>query len=123
MTTTDQTAGNGSTTTTATASTGTGQSERPTGMAKVREAEAYHAACVMNEAVSQAERLCTTICRAVTDAYFKDIRSNDTGVGGMTAAETAESPEIRDQAQEAMTCLQAAEQYVRRLLTGHDTPF
>ena len=122
MTTTAEAASNGSTTTTTTASGGTGQPERISGMARVCEAETYHAVSVMNEAVAEAERLCGTVYRAVTDAYFKDVRKNVDG-DGRSATETADSPEIRGKAEEAMNCLQAAERYVRRLLTGHDTPF
>jgi len=124
MTTTAEAAGNGSTTTitATTASSGTGQPERISGMARVCEAETYHAASVMNEAVAEAERLCGAVYRAVTDAYFKDVRKNADG-DGRSATETADSPEIRGKAEEAMNCLQAAERYVRRLLTGHDTPF
>lgn len=124
MTTTAEAAGNGSTTTitATTASSGTGQPERISGMARVCEAETYHAASVMNEAVAEAERLCGAVYHAVTDAYFKDVRKNADG-DGRNATETADSPEIRGKAEEAMNCLQAAERYVRRLLTGHDTPF
>jgi hypothetical protein len=100
----------------------TGQPDRISGMARVSEAEIYHTASVMNEAMSEAERLCGAVYRAVTDAYFKDIRNN-ADTEGRSATQTAESPEIRGTAQEALTCLEAAERYMRRLLTGHDTPF
>ena len=40
-------------------------------MAQVREAETYHTASVMHDALSEADRLCAAIYRAVTDAYFK----------------------------------------------------
>ena len=91
-------------------------------MAQVREAEAYHTASVMHDAIFEADRLCAAIYRAVADAYLKDVRKNADG-DGRSATETADSPEIRGKAEEAMNCLQAAERYVRRLLTGHDTPF
>jgi hypothetical protein len=121
MTTTAKAAGNGSTTTHQ-ASVPAGQPDRISGMARVYEAETYHAASIMHEAVSEAERLCSGIYRAVTDAYFKDLRKNADG-DARTATETAESAEIHDQAQEALTCLQAAERHVRHLLTGHEPPF
>jgi hypothetical protein len=122
-TTTTQAASNGSTATaTGQATVATGQPERITGMAQVREAETYQAATVMNQAVSEAERLCAEIHRAVSDAYFKDVRKNADS-GGQTAAQTAESPEIRGKAEEALNCLHAAQQYVRRLLAGSEPPF
>ena len=96
--------------------------ERPRGMTLVREAEVYHDACVMNEAMAEAERLCAVIYRAITDAYFKEVRRSADSQG-RTAAEVADSPEIRDKADEALNCLHAAEQYVRRLLAGSQPPF
>jgi hypothetical protein len=93
--------------------------ERITGMARVHETETYHAASIMNAAVSEAGRLCDTVYRAVTDAYFKDVRDNPDS-DGRTATQTAGSDEI--QAQEALDCLQAAERYMRRLLTGSEPP-
>ena len=45
-------------------------------MAQVREAETYHTASVVHDAVSEADRLCAAVYRAVTDAYFKDIRKD-----------------------------------------------
>jgi glycine cleavage system pyridoxal-binding protein P len=121
MSTTAKAASNGSTDQAAAAVT-TGQPERITGMAQVREAETYHAASVLNEAACEAERLCTAVYRAVTDAYFKDVRHNADS-DGRTATETAESPEIRGKAEEALNCLHAAECYLRRLLTGYEPPF
>lgn len=76
----------------------------------------------MNAAICEAERLCGAVYRAVTDAYFKDVRDTADG-DGRTATETAGSAEIRAQAQEALNCLQAAERYMRRLLTGSEPPF
>ena len=117
------------TTTAAAASTGstgtvtaTGQPERITGMARVGETEIYHAASTMNAAICEAERLCGAVYRAVTDAYFKDVRDTADG-DGRTATETAGSDEIRAQANEALNCLQAAERSMRRLLTGSQPPF
>ncbi len=123
MTTTEAAAGNGSTTTTAETASGPAvQPERATGMAQVREAETYYAASVMNEAVSQAERLSGVIYRAISDAYFKEVRRSADNAG-RTAAQTADSPEIRARAQEALDCLDAARHYVRRLLAGPEPPF
>ena len=121
MTTTVEAASNGSTITDQ-ATVATGQPERITGMAQVREAEAYQAASVMNLAMSEAERLCGEVYRAVSDAYFKDVRKNADS-DGRTAVQTAESPEIRGKATEALNCLHVAEQYVRRLLAGSEPPF
>lgn len=118
MTTTTATAAsNGSTGTT----TATGQPERITGMARVHETEIYHAASIMNAAMSEAERLCSMVYRAVSDAYFNDVRNNADS-DSRTATKTAESDEIQAQAKEALTCLQAAERYMRRLLTGAEPP-
>jgi hypothetical protein len=124
MTTSTKAADNGSTATTTTGqvTADTGQPERITGMAQVREAETYQAATVMNQAVSEAERLCAEVYRAVSDAYFKDVRKNADS-DGLTAVQAAESPEIRSKAAEALKCLYAAEQYVQRLLAGSETPF
>jgi len=122
MTTTTKPASNGSTDT-ATA-TATGQPERITGMARVREAETYHITSVMNDAVSEAERLCAAIHPAVTDAYFKDVRTNGADSSGCTATETAESPEMQDAAREALSCLHAAGDYVQRqLVHSYEPPF
>src|SRR4051794_28552099 len=102
--TTTTAASNGSTTTPDADSGIARQPERATGMARVREAELYHAASVMNEAVSEAERLCGVIYRAISDAYFKDVRRNADN-DGRTAAEVADYPEIRGKAEEALNCL------------------
>lgn len=116
-------AGNGSATATADADGGTAtKPERPRGMAQVREAEVYHDACVMNEAMAEAERLCAVIYRAITDAYYKDVRRSADSQG-RTAAEVADSPDIRGKAEEALNCLHAAEQYARRLMAGSQPPF
>jgi hypothetical protein len=120
--TTPTAASNGSTTTTDTASGSAGKPERATGMAQVREAEVYHVASVMNEAVTEAALLCAVMYRAISDAYFKDVRRSADSEG-RTAAEVADSPEIRGKAQEALNCLHAAEQYVRRLLADPQPPF
>jgi len=123
MTTSAMAAGNGSSISEKTSGIA-GQPDRITGMAQVREAETYHAASIMNQAISEAERLCGQVYHAISDAYFKDVRHTSADDnGGRTAAQTAESPEIRGKAEEALHCLYAAEQYVRRLLAGSEPPF
>ena len=97
MTTTTTAAGNGSTDTTT-----TGKPERLTGMAQVREAEAYHTASVMHDAIFEADRLCSAIYRAVTDAYLTRVREDQADAEARTAAEMADSPEVRGQAAEAL---------------------
>ena len=49
-------------------------------MAEVREAETYHDASVLHDAVFEANQLCTAIHHAVSDAYFRDVRE-DQGQG------------------------------------------
>jgi hypothetical protein len=98
-------AANGSTTTTK-----AGQPGRITGYAKIRQAETYHASSIMSDAMFEAERLATEIHRAVSDAHFRR-----DGEEGLTTAETAESPQIRDKAIEALRCLRIAEDYLYRL--------
>ena len=121
MTTTTAAASNGSTDT-ATAEA-TGQKEKPFGMAKVRETETYHTCSVAHDALSEAERLCAEVYRAVTDAYFKDLRKNADGTG-LTAVQTAESPPMQVKIREALNCLEAAQTHVRQLLVStYEPPF
>ncbi len=117
MTTTTTTASNGSTT-----ETPAGKPERLTGMAQVREAEAYHTASVMHDAIFEADRLCSAIHRAVSDAYLSRIREDQADTEARSAAETAASPEVRDQAAEALRCLYAAQSYLQQL-TSYEPPF
>jgi hypothetical protein len=117
MTTTTTATGNGSTDTTTT----NGKPERLTGMAQVREAEAYHTASVMHDAIFEADRLCSVIYRAVTDAYLTRIQ-DQADPEASTAAETADSPEVRGQAAEALRCLYAAQTYLQSL-TSYEPPF
>ncbi len=123
MTTTTNAASNGSTGTTA--SEATGQKEKPFGMARVREAETYHTCSVVHDALAEAEKLYTAVYRAVTDAYFRDIRNDDEADSAtLTAVQTAESPPMQAKAREALNCLQAAETYVRQLLvSNYEPPF
>jgi hypothetical protein len=115
MTTTTSATGNGSTDTT------TGKPERLTGMAQVREAEAYHTASVMHDAIFEADRLCLAIYRAVTGAFLS--RAEDRADSeALSAAETAASPEVRSQAAEALRCLYSAQNHLQQL-TSYELPF
>ena len=116
MTTTTAAASNGST------DTATGTPERLTGMAQVREAEAYHTASVMHDAIFEADRLCSAIYRAVTDAYLTRVREDQADPEALSAAETADSPEVRGQAAEALRCLYSAQTYLQSL-TSYEPPF
>jgi hypothetical protein len=116
MTTTTTATGNGGTITT------TGKPERLTGMAQVREAEAYHTASVMHDAIFEADRLCSAIYRAVTDAYLTRVRGDQADPEARTAAETADSAEVRGQAAEALRCLYSAQTYLQSL-TSYEPPF
>jgi hypothetical protein len=118
MTTTTTADSNGSTD----AATTTGKPERLTGMAQVREAEAYHTASVMHDAIFEADRLCSAIYRAVTDAYLSRIREDQADTEARTATEMASSPEVRDQAAEALRCLYAAQAHLQNL-TNYEPPF
>lgn len=117
MTTTTTTAGNGSTDTAS-----TGKPERLTGMAQVREAEAYHTASVMHDAIFEADRLCSAIYRAVSDAYLSRIREDQADTEAPSAAERAASPEVRAQAAEALRCLYSAQNHLQNL-TSYEPPF
>ena len=116
MTTTTTAVSNGSTDTPT-----AGKPERLTGMAQVREAQAYHTASVMHDAIFEADRLCSAIYRAVTDAYLLRIEDQaDTET--RSAAETAASAEVRDQAAEALRCLYSAQSHLQQL-TNYEPPF
>jgi hypothetical protein len=116
MTTTTTAASNGGTDTT------TEKPERLTGMAQVREAEAYHTASVMHDAIFEADRLCSAIYRAVTDAYLTRLREDQADPAAPSAAETASSAEVRDQAAEALRCLYSAQTHLQQL-TNYEPPF
>jgi hypothetical protein len=91
-------------------------------MAQVREAEAYHTASVMHDAIFEADRLCSAIYRAVTDAYLTRLREDQADPEVRSAAEKASSPEVRDQAAEALRCLYAAHNHLQNL-TNYEPPF
>jgi hypothetical protein len=90
--------------------------ERLNGIARVKDAEAYHMASVAHDAAFEAERLCSQIYRAASDAYLRD------AVGPATAAEAVESPAMQDNISEALRCLVATENYLRSLSCG-EPPF
>lgn len=116
MTTTTTADSNGSTgTDTAEA---TGPKERPFGMAKVREAETYHTATILYETACEIDSLCDAVYHAVSDAYFRDVRKAKGKDPALTATQTAESPPMQAKVREALNCLQAAEDQVRRLLVN-----
>ncbi len=111
----------------ATTAEATGQPDKPFGMAVVREADTYHTATILYEAVGEADRLCTAIQGAVSDAHFRDVRKSRAKGTGLTATQTAESPPVQAKIREVLNCLQAAEDYVKRLLVNtyepYDSPF
>ena len=93
-------------------------------MAVIREAETYHTASVMHDAVSEADKLCAAVYYAVTGAYLKDIRKDHADGTGLTGTQTAESPPVQAKVREALNCLQAAQNYVRQLLvSNYEPPF
>jgi hypothetical protein len=121
MTTETTAASNGSTDTITTEATG--QKDKPFGMAKVRDAETYHTATIVRQAATEADMLCAEVQHAVSDAYFGDVRKPDKAQDtGLTATQTAESPPVQAKLQEALNCLQAAQDYVRRLLVNTYEP-
>ena len=68
-------------------------------MAQVREAEAYHTASVMHDAIFEADQLCSAIYRAVTDAYLSRRPRGPGTTPSLSATQTAEShAEVSDQA-------------------------
>jgi hypothetical protein len=122
MTTKTTAASNGSTDITAAGATG--QKDKPFGMAKVRDAETYHTANIVRQAATEADMLCAEVQHAVSDAYFGDVRAASSQDTGLTATQTAESPPVQAKLQEALNCLQAAQDYVRRLLVStYEPPF
>jgi hypothetical protein len=113
MTTTAKAVGNGST------DTGTAdQPERVSGMARIRNTEAYHTADILHDAAFEAERLCNAVYQAIYDAYYNQVRTDQKARTGLTVAQTAESPQVQAKLQEALNCLHAAEEYAKRLLVN-----
>jgi hypothetical protein len=103
---TDKTASNGSTDKPA---------ERLTGTARIREADIWRIASVMEDAATEADRLCRAIYNAISKAYQPS--------GHSTATELAASKDIRDQADEAYRCLQLAASYLQDLTRTEESPF
>ena len=96
-----------------------GSVQPPSGMARVREAEAWRTASVMHDAAFEAERLCDEIYQAITSAYMP--RSCQT-----SAAEVAACYDIAVKAGEARDLLQAAITYLSTLTkqsSYRDDPF
>ncbi len=116
MTATTEAASIGSTTTVATA-----KKERLSGMARIREGEVFHTASVMHDAVSEADRLCSEIYRAINDAYFGRNRGDQADAEIRTVTETAESGQVQKQIDEALRCLAAAQAFLQRLTS--EPPF
>ncbi len=90
--------------------------ERKTGMAYVREAEAYHVATVAHSAAFEAERLCNDIYRTASDAHFGRDDSNQ-------AVTDLTSPEMQHKVREAFDCLDAAQEHLRHLMACDEPPF
>lgn len=112
--TTTKPASNGSTATAA------AKEKRLSGMARIREGEVYHTASVMHDAIYEADRLCSEIYRALTDAYFK--RSQDQpGTEVRTVTEVADSTPVQEQIDEALRCLSSARSFLERLTS--EPPF
>jgi hypothetical protein len=103
MTSTIKAASNGS------ASAAAGKPERASGITRVQESEAYHAASVAHDAAFEAERLCNDIYRVASDAYLRDSGTSE-------AAAVLRDQVTLDKIQEAISCLAVAGQYLRDLL-------
>jgi hypothetical protein len=88
--------------------TGKDSAQPPSGMARVRESEAWRTASIMHDAAFEAERVCNEIYQAVTKAY--EPRSGET-----SAAEVAACYDIAVKAGEARDLLQAAITYLSTL--------
>jgi hypothetical protein len=106
MTVTTKAASNGS--------TSAAKPERVSGITRVQESEAYHAASVAHDAAFEAERLCNDIYRAASDAYLRDSGTSE-------AAAVLRDQVTLDKIQEAISCLAVAGQYLRDLLS--EPPF
>jgi hypothetical protein len=75
--------------------------ERISGIARVKEAEAYHISSVAHGAAFEAERLCHAVYRAASDAYLRDSATSE-------AASALADPAMQDTIREAVYCLVAA---------------
>ena len=88
--------------------TGNDSAKPPSGMARVRESEAWRTASIMHDAAFEAERLCNEIYQAVTKAYTPQS-------GQTSAAEVATCYDTAVKAGEARDLLQAAITYLSTL--------
>ena len=89
--------------------------ERATGIALVKQAQAYHLASIAHNAAFEAERLCNDIYRAASSAYLRHVGDSD-------AVQAITGPAMRDKISEAVRCLVSAENYLRSLTAG-EPPF
>ena len=113
MTATTTAAGNGST---------KAAPKRTTGIARIKEAQAYHLASLVHDAAFEGERLCNDIYRTASDAYLRDGNASSISQAAAALAE----PAIRDTIDEAIECLNAAVSQLislRNALTSEPLPF
>ena len=89
--------------------------ERATGIALVKQAQAYHLASIAHDAAYEAERLCNDIYRTASSAYLRHGGDSD-------AVDVITAPAMRDKISEAVRCLVSAENYLRSLTAG-EPPF
>jgi hypothetical protein len=83
--------------------------DRTTGMARIKEAEAYHVASVAHSAAFEGERLCNEIYRTASDGYLRDTHVNE-------AAETLADPATQRKIEEAACCLVVAIEHLCSLM-------
>jgi hypothetical protein len=95
-------------------STSAAKPERVSGMTRVQESEAYHAASIAHDAAFEAERLCNDIYRVASDVYLRDSGTSE-------FAAVLRGQAMLDKVQEAISCLAVAGQYLRDLLA--EPPF
>jgi hypothetical protein len=90
--------------------------ERKSGLAYVREAEAYHVASVAHDAAFEAERLCNEIYCTASGGYLGRGDDNE-------AVQALTSPEMQRKVREAFDCLDAAQEHLRHLMACDEPPF
>ena len=90
--------------------------ERKSGLAYVREAEAYHTASVAHDAAFEAERLCSDIYRTASGVYLQRDNVSE-------AAQALADPGMQRKVREAFDCLDAAQDYLRHLMVVGEPPF
>lgn len=94
-----------------------GPRERRTGINRVRDTEAWRTTTILEEAASEAARLCEQISRAVQDAYFSRDKLDP------YAADVAACNDTYDKAQEARTLLQMALDNLSTLTARQEDPW